>query len=66
VDEDQRIGGSIPSPCILLIVKDLWIQLPVGDSRTDSESDHVHTWLVQLDPCASREFNLVGQGDRRA
>jgi hypothetical protein len=27
VDEDERIGGSIPSPCTMLILKDLLLGL---------------------------------------
>ena len=36
VDEDERIGGSIPSPCILLIIRHLRLELRLGHSRSDS------------------------------
>jgi uncharacterized membrane protein YgaE (UPF0421/DUF939 family) len=39
------VGGSIPSPCILLTVNDLCKAVAPYDSKSDSLSNHVH-WMV--------------------
>ena len=42
------LGGSIPSPCTMLIWNDLHLNVPVGNNRSNNISGRVHTGPAKL------------------
>jgi hypothetical protein len=46
--EAIRVGGPIPSPCIMLIMSDLHLNVPVGNNRSNNISGCVRAGPAKL------------------